>query len=712
MSRNVRDNRAAQGGCCRFGVPGLIAALAVLAALGVAQPAAAQLATVIECGPDLPPCPGDLWCEGATDGETGYCACYEGDPCETGEWDLILNECVSLEAVDCSYLDDPANCVLGACQAASGDEGEPPYECVEILDPDCDCNSNGLRDECDLDCGALGGACDVPGCGESEDLNSNGVPDECEQACSCHEDVSEPCTSPSGAEVDFGLPAHEACMFVGECGEGQFCDEYGFCEELLPDYPGCRIECFRGTGVDPEDMESLGDDGVGFFPLGPSDVTCLLFFDYGGGRDFENGNFDFQEEVVSSCTFQVEVTGTCQSPPPPPPPCPDQDDDDICDEDDNCVTTPNTDQADADGDDVGDVCDNCVTTPNADQVDGDADGVGDLCDNCLTTPNADQADADADGLGDVCDNCPTVPNADQTDGDGDGVGDACDNCAEVPNPDQADVDGDGFGDACDNCPTVVNPGQFDGDGDGLGSACDNCPEVPNEDQADGDGDGVGDICDNCPDVVNPINPLTGEQNDDDGDGLGDACDNCPAEPNDDQSDADDDGLGDVCDDCDLGPNVDTDGDGVFDPCDLCPDDADSTNGDADGDLVGDVCDNCPATPNADQADGDGDGVGDVCDNCVETPNADQADADADGVGDACAPDDGDEAGAPVPDEGGDQSSSDGTEDEAGQTAPAVPEDLLGGGGAACGIFNGVGLIGLPLLLLGWMSARPRRRFWR
>ena len=48
-----------------------------------------------------------------------------------------------------------------------------------------DCNSNGIPDECDLDCvatiGMTGGSCsDVyPGCGTSVDNNGNGIPDEC-----------------------------------------------------------------------------------------------------------------------------------------------------------------------------------------------------------------------------------------------------------------------------------------------------------------------------------------------------------------------------------------------------------------------------------------------------------------------------------------------------------------------------------------------------
>ena len=45
-----------------------------------------------------------------------------------------------------------------------------------------DCNANGLPDACDLDCGALDGDCNVPGCGESSDCNGNDVLDECDIA--------------------------------------------------------------------------------------------------------------------------------------------------------------------------------------------------------------------------------------------------------------------------------------------------------------------------------------------------------------------------------------------------------------------------------------------------------------------------------------------------------------------------------------------------
>ena len=72
------------------------------------------------------------------------------------------------------------------------------------------------------------------------------------------------------------------------------------------------------------------------------------------------------------------------------------------------------------------------------QADVDGDGIPDIRDNCVSTPNADQADVDHDGLGDVC-----------QDFDRDGIPNARDNCPNVPNVDQADQDSDGVGDVCD-----------------------------------------------------------------------------------------------------------------------------------------------------------------------------------------------------------------------------------------------------------------------
>lgn len=78
--------------------------------------------------------------------------------------------------------------------------------------------------------------------------------------------------------------------------------------------------------------------------------------------------------------------------------------------------------------------------------DTDSDGLLDDNDNCPTVANADQADYDGDKVGDACDNCPSVVNPDQSNVDGDPKGDMCQN---LPDP----VCGNGipeYGEQCDD----------------------------------------------------------------------------------------------------------------------------------------------------------------------------------------------------------------------------------------------------------------------
>ncbi len=87
---------------------------------------------------------------------------------------------------------------------------------------------------------------------------------------------------------------------------------------------------------------------------------------------------------------------------------------------------------DTDNDGIPDEEDNCPTVSNDDQADFDNDGIGDGCDS----------DIDGDGVDNDVDNCPGTPNEDQLDFDGDDVGDGCD----------GDIDGDGVINEEDNCP--------------------------------------------------------------------------------------------------------------------------------------------------------------------------------------------------------------------------------------------------------------------
>lgn len=294
----------------------------------------------------------------------------------------------------------------------------------------------------------------------------------------------------------------------------------------------------------------------------------------------------------------------------------DGDNDTVNNELDNCVSTPNTNQADGDNDGLV-TCDNCPTIANFSQADANDDGVGDACRPDLSNPFGDfDGDGDLNGV----DNCPSVSNANQTDLDFDGVGDACDTCVCHPMASLAlrnacgatcaynDLDGDNVFAFQDNCPNLANPivgmgGQSDVDGDGVGDECDvpdggqqhagplrvlrHEPELPS---GDFDGDGVVNGTDNCPTTSNPT--VMGAQVDSDGDGLGDACDDCDFYAN-----AGSQGTDATCG----GSTVQL--------------------GDDDMDGVPNYQDNCSNTPNPAQIDGDADGIGNLCDNCVDVPSA-------------------------------------------------------------------------------------------
>ncbi|HKQ49497.1 MAG TPA: thrombospondin type 3 repeat-containing protein [Phycisphaerae bacterium] len=334
----------------------------------------------------------------------------------------------------------------------------------------------------------------------------------------------------------------------------------------------------------------------------------------------------------------------------------DADTDGVPDATDNCVTTPNADQANADGDALGDACDGCPndmdkTAPGAcgcgvPDTDSDGDNTPDCNDGCPADPDktapgvcgcgTPDTDGDFDGVPDCNDACPADPNktgpgvcgcgVPDSDGDTDGVADCIDNCPAAANAGQENTDGDANGDACDACP--LDPDD-DADGDGHCADVDNCPADANSDQANGDGDGLGDACDACPNDA---------ANDADGDGVCGDVDNCPTNANTDQADFDGDDLGDACDPDDDNDGLadddettegtnrtdpDSDDDGLMDGTEVdmamgggCPDPLDS---DSDNDGLSDGFESITLGTSPCNSDTDGDGVGDSVDPLPNQP---------------------------------------------------------------------------------------------
>ncbi len=190
---------------------------------------------------------------------------------------------------------------------------------------------------------------------------------------------------------------------------------------------------------------------------------------------------------------------------------------------------------DTDGDGYNDGNDAAPLNPFVWSFDADDDGVFDDVDNCVNTPNADQADFDGDGLGNACDpddDNDGINDDDDPDDDNDGYTDA-DEIANGTDPvndasTPPDNDGDFISDLLDG--DDDNDGYTDADEALNGTN----PFDANDTPPDNDGDFISDLLDT----------------DDDNDGVLDTADNCSLTANADQADYDGDGQGDVCDDDD------------------------------------------------------------------------------------------------------------------------------------------------------------------
>ena len=306
----------------------------------------------------------------------------------------------------------------------------------------------------------------------------------------------------------------------------------------------------------------------------------------------------------------------------------DADGDGVGDADDNCLSTPNTDQSDIDGDLMGDVCDDDIDGDGklnpADNCDGpevnwnNTDvGLDMDQDGCLDS--TEDTDDDADGISDVADKCsgPAFKQQWSSTAANDHDSDGCHDQEE-----DADDDDDGVEDlAGDDCPRGWHNWTSDASTDHDSDGCADAGE-----DADDDNDGVDDLdgdantLDLCRLgelgwVSDPTNDRDAdgcrdatEDQDDDADGVSDASDSCPAGAMEWYSVPSTDHDGDGC--RDLDEDDDDDGDTIEDANDACPMGMTGWISDPLTDLDGDGC-----RDSDEDTDDDADGFEDGADGC-------------------------------------------------------------------------------------------------
>ena len=208
-------------------------------------------------------------------------------------------------------------------------------------------------------------------------------------------------------------------------------------------------EDLRVNATDTGDLPETSDDIGGLDDNAGDNATDISVLDQPIGPDAMDG--DIPDNPVEDTTLDIQVEETVKDDLTLPPT--DLDEDGIFDNEDNCPSIPNPDQANMDGDLNGDVCD----------PDLDGDFIVNGSDNCPESYNPTQSDMDNDGVGNPCD----------PDTDGDGLQNSEDNCPQSENPSQDDFDQDGIGDPCDpdddndEVPDIADELPFDSNWPGL-----------------------------------------------------------------------------------------------------------------------------------------------------------------------------------------------------------------------------------------------------
>ncbi|MDH3626604.1 MAG: hypothetical protein OES25_02980 [Acidobacteriota bacterium] len=276
-----------------------------------------------------------------------------------------------------------------------------------------DCDTNGIEDACDLDCGVAMGPCDVMGCGQASDCDANLVPDSCQLT-----EIAGGCSFPSvlrdngttTLDSDFLGPPDDTFFGIG----GQVVTWELTCGVVV-DGPGPDITLYEvsESSVEFTKVDLLASfDGIVFVSLKATETVPVEIpgDEIHGDRRFSRSYDLAGSGLVGARFVQVDGTGTSAS----------------------------SATAGFDLDAVGFVniasgdCDNSGTLDACEALqDCNGNGVPESCEVTLGSVD----DCDTNGTADTCD---TLGGTD--DCDGDTVPDVCEqDCNTNTTPDDCDI---------------------------------------------------------------------------------------------------------------------------------------------------------------------------------------------------------------------------------------------------------------------------------